>query len=180
MRGFSCCPGIVFRALSYWFLAFPCAVLAQTDSNLETIKVTAQKREQSIQDVPVAVTAWSGDKLVEYGVTDVFDLQQTAPGLVADNSQDLTTANFSIRGIGTSGQNFGLEPSVGLYVDGVYRSRQGAIVNELVDIERVEVLRGPQGTLFGRNSSAGAICSPRAGDIICCLFSLRALAWMKR
>ena len=140
-----------------WFLAFPCAVLAQTDSNLETIKVTAQKREQSIQDVPVAVTAWSGDKLVEYGVTDVFDLQQTAPGLVADNSQDLTTANFSIRGIGTSGQNFGLEPSVGLYVDGVYRSRQGAIVNELVDIERVEVLRGPQGTLFGRNSSAGAI-----------------------
>ena len=132
-------------------------VFAQDDFYLEEITVTAQKREQSMQDVPVAVTAWSGDKLIDYGVTDVFDLQQTAPGLVVDNSQDLTTSNFAIRGIGTSGQNFGLEPSVGLYVDGVYRSRQGALVNELVDIEQVEVLRGPQGTLFGRNSSSGAV-----------------------
>ena len=121
------------------------------------IVVTAQKREQNIQDIPLAVTALSGAHILEHGITDLFDLQETAPGLFVDQSQTATTANFSIRGIGTSSQNFGLESSVGLYIDGVFRARQSALINELVDIERVEVLRGPQGTLFGRNSSAGAV-----------------------
>ena len=89
---------------------------------LEEITVTAQKRQQNIQDIPVAVTALSGEHLVEHGITDLFDLQQTAPGLIVDQSQNATTANFSIRGVGTSSQNFGLESSVGLYVDGVYRT----------------------------------------------------------
>ena len=138
-------------------LAAPVAPLAQDEGNLEVIRVTAQKREQNIQDIPVAVTALSGEHLVQYGITDMFDLQQSAPGLIVDQSQTATTMNFSIRGVGTSSQNFGLEPSVGLYVDGVYRSRQSSLINELADVERVEVLRGPQGTLFGRNTSTGAV-----------------------
>ena len=124
---------------------------------LEEIVVVAQKREQSMQDVPVAVTAITGTQLAELGITDVFDLQQSTPGLIVDQNQTATTANFSIRGIGTSAQNFGLESSVGLYVDGVYQSRQSSMINEMVDIERVEVLRGPQGTLFGRNTPSGAV-----------------------
>lgn len=130
---------------------------AQEQDFLEEVIVTAQKRAQNIQDIPVAVTALSGDELVEHGITDMFDLQQNAPALRVGQSQTATTANFNIRGIGTSSQNFGLESSVGLYVDGVYRARQSAMINELADVERVEVLRGPQGTLFGRNSSAGAV-----------------------
>ena len=130
---------------------------AQGQGIIEEIIVTAQKREQNIQDIPVAVTALSGEQLVEHGITDMFDLQQNAPALRVGQSQTATTANFNIRGIGTSSQNFGLESSVGLYVDGVYRARQSALINELADVERVEVLRGPQGTLFGRNSSAGAV-----------------------
>ena len=139
------------------FAAAPAAVTGQEESRLVELVVTAQKREQSLQDIPVAVTAVAGEQLVEYGITDVFDLQQNVPSLLSDRSQVSTTANFSIRGIGTSAQNFGLEPSVGLYVDGVYRAQPSSIINELVDIERVEVVRGPQGTLFGRNTSAGAI-----------------------
>jgi len=124
---------------------------------LEEVIVTAQKREQSLQDVPVAVTAFTGKMLQDSGIRDVFDLQVTAPGLVVDANQSATTSNFAIRGLGTGSQNFGLESSVGLYVDGVYRARQSAAINDLVDIESVEVLRGPQGTLFGRNTPAGAI-----------------------
>ena len=138
-------------------LIAPAAPFAQEQAYLEEIIVTAQKREQNIQDIPVAVTALSGAHLVEHGITDMFDLQQTAPGLIVDQSQTATTANFSIRGVGTSSQNFGLESSVGLYVDGIYRARQSSMINELVDVERVEVLRGPQGTLFGRNASTGAV-----------------------
>ncbi len=138
-------------------LTGPVVLEAQEQGYLEEIIVTAQKREQSIQDVSVAVTAISGAGLVEHGITDMFDLQEIAPGLRVDQSQSASTANFSIRGVGTSAQNFGLESSVGLYVDNVYRSRQSSMINELVDIERVEVLRGPQGTLFGRNTPSGAV-----------------------
>ncbi len=143
--------------IAVFSLVLPFGTLAQIQGLLEEIIVTAQKREQNIQDIPVAVTALSGEQLVEYRITDMFDLQHSAPALRVGQSQTATTANFNIRGIGTSSQNFGLEPSVGLYVDGVYRARQSSLINELADVERVEVLRGPQGTLFGRNSSAGAV-----------------------
>ena len=124
---------------------------------LEEIIVTAQKREQSLQTVPVAVSAFTGEAIVEVGATDMFDLQSNVPGLVVSQNQNSTTSNFNIRGVGTSSQNFGLESSVGLYVDGVYRSRQSAMINELVDLEAIEVLRGPQGTLFGKNTPSGAV-----------------------
>jgi len=133
---------------------------AQEDASqgfIEEIIVLAQKREQNVQDVPVAVSAISGNYINESGIKDMFDLQQNAPGLIVGQSQNATTSNFSIRGIATSSNNFGLESSVGLYVDGVYRSRQSSMINNLVDIEMVEVLRGPQGTLFGKNTPQGAI-----------------------
>ncbi|WP_076001107.1 TonB-dependent receptor [Pseudohalioglobus lutimaris] len=124
---------------------------------LEEVVVTAQKREQNLQDVPVAVSAFNQAMLEQSGVKDMFDLQTNAPSLVVTQSQTSTTTTFSIRGIFTSSQNFGLEPSVGLYVDGVYRARQGSMINNMVDVASVEILRGPQGTLFGRNTPAGAV-----------------------
>lgn len=127
------------------------------DSALEHITVQAQKTAQNLQEVPVAVTALSGDDLIETVVKDVFDLQNYVPAFGAFQNQSVTNSGFSIRGIGTSSQNFGFESSVGLYVDGVYRSRQNALINDLVDIAAIEVLRGPQGTLFGKNTAAGAM-----------------------
>ncbi len=124
---------------------------------LEEVIVTAQKREQNLQDVPIAVSAFGGEMLAESGVKDMLDLQSNAPSLIVTTNQTSTATTFGIRGVFTSSQNFGLEPSVGLYVDGVYRARQGSMINNLVDVANVEVLRGPQGTLFGRNTPAGAI-----------------------
>ena len=138
-------------------LVFSTSANAQDDSIFEEIVVTAQKRQQNIMDVPIAVSAVTGKQMEEASIKDIFDLQQNVPGLIAGQSQTATTSNFTIRGVGSTANNFGVESAVGLYVDGVYRSRQSAIINELVDIERVEVLRGPQGTLFGKNTPAGAI-----------------------
>ncbi|HEY7776574.1 MAG TPA: TonB-dependent receptor plug domain-containing protein, partial [Kineobactrum sp.] len=139
-----------------------CAALAGGSLNagaqvLEEVIVTAQKREQSLQDVPIAVTAFTNEMLQKTGVRDMFELANNDPALIVGKTQTSTTSSFSIRGVFTSGQNFGLESSVGLYVDGVYRARQSSMINNLVDIASVEVLRGPQGTLFGRNTPSGAV-----------------------
>ncbi|NMP31603.1 TonB-dependent receptor [Thalassotalea sp. M1531] len=131
--------------------------LKDGESNLEHITVVAQKRVQNLQEVPVAVSAISGDQMSEAVIKDMYDLQSNVPALGAFQSQSATNSSFSIRGVGTSSQNFGLESSVGLYVDGVYRARQNSMINNLVDVEAVEVLRGPQGTLFGKNTPSGAI-----------------------
>lgn len=140
----------------------------QAGTFLEEIIVVATKRPELLQDIPVAVTAITGDALEKSGVEDVYELQEQAPGLTVSRSQNSTTASFAIRGIGTSSQNFGLESSVGLYIDGVYRARQSSVINNLVDIEAVEILRGPQGTLFGKNTPSGAInmrtVSPAGAD----------------
>ncbi len=124
---------------------------------LERVEVTAQKRTQDLQDVPVALTVVSGTDIAESVSLDIYDLQGYVPAFQAFQSQSATNSSFSVRGIGTSSQNFGFESSVGLYVDGVYRSRQNAVINDLVDIDAVEILRGPQGTLFGKNTPAGAV-----------------------
>lgn len=135
---------------------------AQDDSDdegfLEEIIVVSKVRgEQNVMDVPVAITAVTGAQIEASGIKDMFDMQQNVPGLIVGHSQTATTSNFAVRGIGSTSNNFGVESSVGLYVDGVYRSRQSSMINELVDVEAVEVLRGPQGTLFGKNTAAGAI-----------------------
>jgi len=139
-------------------LAFSSTVSAQDDEAIfEEIVVTVQRREQNIMDVPVAVSAVTGAQIQEAGIKDMFDLQQNVPNLIVGQSQTSTSTNFSIRGIGSTSNNFGVESSVGLYVDGVYRSRQSSLINDLADIETVEVARGPQGTLFGKNTPSGAI-----------------------
>lgn len=127
------------------------------NSAFEEIVVTAQKREQNLMDVPVAVSVVTGEQLVRDGIKDMGDLQQYVPNLIVSGSQTATTSTFSIRGISSTSNNFGVESSVGLYVDGVYRSRQSSMINDLIDVEAVEVLRGPQGTLFGKNTPAGAV-----------------------
>lgn len=127
------------------------------ESGLETIVVTAQKRAQNLQEVPVSVSAFTGEEMTEAVIKDMYDLTSNVPAMAAFQSQSATNSSFSIRGVGTSSQNFGLESSVGLYVDGVYRARQNSMINNLVDVEAVEVLRGPQGTLFGKNTPSGAV-----------------------
>jgi outer membrane receptor protein involved in Fe transport len=121
------------------------------------IVVTAQGRRQVLQDVPLAVSAVSGETLQNSGATDIRQLNQLAPSLLVSSTGTEANAAPRIRGIGTVGDNPGLESSVAVFIDGVYRSRAGVGMNELGEIERVEVLRGPQGTLFGRNASAGLI-----------------------
>lgn len=139
-------------------LSFSSTVVAQEETPIfEEIVVTVQRREQSIMDVPVAVSAISGEQIQAAGIKDMFDLQQNVVGLIVGQSQTSTSTNFSIRGVGSTANNFGVESSVGMYVDGVYRSRQSSLVNDLADIETVEIARGPQGTLFGKNTASGAI-----------------------
>lgn len=133
------------------------AIAQEKKEVFEEIVVLATRRAENILDVPVAVSSLSGTQIQEAGIKDVWDLQQNVPGLLVGRSQTTTTSNFNIRGIGSTSNNFGVESSVGLYVDGVYRSRQSSMINDLIDVEAVEVLRGPQGTLFGKNTAAGAI-----------------------
>jgi outer membrane receptor protein involved in Fe transport len=124
---------------------------------LTEIIVTAQKRAQNIQDVPISVIAFSAEQLKDAGVTDIKNLQNLTPGLTVTSttSEDVTTAR--IRGIGTVGDNPGLESSVGVVIDGVYRPRNGVGFGNLGEIEQIQVLEGPQGELFGKNNDAGVI-----------------------
>lgn len=137
---------------------FASAAIAQ-ETYLEEIIVVGTKAIEGtdVQEAPYAISALTDGYLEAAGIKDVFDMQQNVPSLIVGQSQTATTSNFSIRGIGTSSNNFGLESSVGLYVDGVYRSRQSSMINDLVDIDTVEIFRGPQGTLFGKNTPQGAI-----------------------
>jgi outer membrane receptor protein involved in Fe transport len=121
------------------------------------IVVTAQGRTQVLQDVPIAVSAVSAESLQNSGANDIRQLNQLAPSLLVSSTGSEANGSARIRGIGTVGDNPGLESSVAVFIDGVYRSRTGVGLNELGEIERVEVLRGPQGTLFGRNASAGLL-----------------------
>ncbi|MCR2832528.1 TonB-dependent receptor [Parerythrobacter lacustris] len=121
------------------------------------IIVTAQGREQSLADVPVAISAVSGETLQNSGASDIRQLNQVAPSLLVSSTGSEANGSARIRGIGTVGDNPGLESSVPVFIDGVYRSRSGIGLNELGPIDRVEVQRGPQGTLGGRNSSAGLL-----------------------
>ncbi len=128
----------------------------QLDDN-PVIVVTAQGRTQALTDVPVAVNVVSGDELKKSGASDIRELNQVAPSLLVSSTGNEANGSARIRGIGTVGDNPGLESSVAVFVDGVYRSRSGNALSELGPIDRIEVLRGPQGTLGGRNSSAGLI-----------------------
>ncbi|TDI62071.1 MAG: TonB-dependent receptor [Alphaproteobacteria bacterium] len=133
------------------------AITTPAQAQIDELVVTAQKRAESLQDVPIAVSAFESDFLQDIGFEDIFDLENYTPGLYFTQSQSATQTTIILRGIGTSGNNAGFEPSVGIFIDGVYRSRTGAGIFDMPDLERVEVLRGPQSTLFGRNTIAGTI-----------------------
>ncbi len=125
--------------------------------NVDTIIVTAQKRVQNLQDVPIVITAINRQLLQDAGVKDIKDLSLLTPGLLVTSTTSESSTTARIRGIGTVGDNAGLESSVGVVIDGVYRPRNGVGFGDLGDVDRIEVLKGPQGTLFGKSTSAGVI-----------------------
>lgn len=177
MRDLSAARGASFRSAlllgaAGLALALPAAAFAQgeeeaqpatdnPDQNKQAtgneIIVTALKREQTLQDTPVAVTVATADQIERNQIRDLKDIQTIVPSLRVTQLQASTETNFIIRGFGNGANNAGIEPSVAVFVDGVYRSRTASRINDLPDIERVEILRGPQSTLFGKNASAGVI-----------------------
>ena len=136
----------------------PLAAQAQDGERaaLEEIVVTAQRREQALQDVPIALQVVNNELLDDIAAEDMGDLNGFVPGLQV-SSDSPTQPRYAIRGIQTDDFGVGTEPAVGVYVDGIYTARSGASLLAFNDIERIEVLKGPQGTLFGRNSAAGAV-----------------------
>jgi iron complex outermembrane receptor protein len=139
-------------------VAAPGIAAAQADdaSGIEEIVVTAQRRTQSLQDVPIAMQVVDSNLVKDVAAEDLGDLNGFVPGLVV-SSDSPTQPRYQIRGIQTGDFGVGTDPAVGVYVDGIYAARSGASLLAFNDIERIEVLKGPQGTLFGRNSAAGAI-----------------------
>jgi iron complex outermembrane receptor protein len=122
------------------------------------IIVTATRRAQDVQDIPLAVTAISPQQLESQRVVNIQQISALAPSFTASQAQLASgSVVLRVRGIGTTSNNIGFESAVGIFIDGAYQSRPGVALSEFVDVERVEVLRGPQGTLFGRNTSAGAL-----------------------
>lgn len=121
------------------------------------IIVTASKREQTLQETPIAVSVTTAETIENSQVRDLLDIQTLVPSLRVNQLQSSANTNFIIRGFGNGANNAGIEPSVGVFIDGVYRSRSAAQIGDLPNLQRVEVLRGPQSTLFGKNASAGII-----------------------
>jgi len=130
---------------------------ASDEVDEDVIIVTATKREQTLQEVPVAVSVTSAAAIERAQVRDLKDLQTLVPTLRVSQLQSSANTNFIIRGFGNGANNPGIEGSVGVFIDGVYRSRSASAISDLPNLQRVEVLRGPQSTLFGKNASAGVI-----------------------
>ena len=143
--------------LALFFAIYASSPLAQQTNALEEIVVTATKRAQSLQDVPIAVNAFSAETIEVAGINNAGDLAILTPALNINVNTNPFAARMIIRGVGTAQTDPALEPSVGLFIDGIYLGRTGLGMSDLTDIERIEVLQGPQGTLYGKNTNAGAI-----------------------
>ncbi|ROH93720.1 TonB-dependent receptor [Stagnimonas aquatica] len=125
---------------------------------LEEVVVTAQRREASVQATPISMEAFSSDKLAQRGIASVEDLSGNVPSMVIEpHPLSSTTLRISIRGVGVTDAQVTQDPAVGIYLDGVYLARSAGLALDLADLERIEVLRGPQGTLYGRNTTGGAV-----------------------
>ncbi|MFZ4121182.1 MAG: TonB-dependent receptor [Caulobacterales bacterium] len=155
----------LFTGVSMAAMSLVSPALAQDDpGNDDEIVVTATGRAAVLQEVPIAVTALNAAQLENAGVQDIRDVAVLTPSyrfFTGQSNSAGTTA--SIRGVGTGGDNPGFESAVGFFIDGVYRNRSGVALTELPEVQRIEVLRGPQGTLFGRNTTSGAISVVTAG-----------------
>ena len=122
----------------------------------DVIVVTAQKRSEDVQDVPISIVALGSEKLAQANILNVQDLPRLATNFTATRSGQIAGLRLAVRGIGAPG-NTATEPSVAAFVDGIYVPRPGSVIGSFLDIDGVEILRGPQGTLFGRNASVGAL-----------------------
>ena len=152
---------VICRAAVAAALAGPLAALAQETAapeivGLDEVIVTAQKRQQSLQDVPLSVSAFSGEMLKESRMADIRGIVDFTPGFSGKTEDGFTDA-LAMRGIATNDFGIGGDPSVAMFVDGVWSGRTGGVMTAMYDVERAEVVKGPQGTLFGRNSIAGAV-----------------------
>jgi len=161
-----------FGVIALCTLALSATVSAQPANGpgaaaLEEIIVTANRREQNLQEVAVSVAAFTEEFFKESGTTNLKQLEQYTPSLKITPTTDSRSTSIRIRGIGSIGTNAGIDPSVGLFIDGIYQGRAGMSIADLMDVERVEVLRGPQGALYGKNTAAGAlnIISRRPGEL---------------
>src|SRR3954452_6965288 len=147
-------------ALSVPFVVFGTNAAAQ-EVQLQEVVVTAQRRSENIQNVPIAVTAFSAEALASRNLTDVNSLGNLTPGVNLDAGApfpgDTSVLSASIRGIGQDDFAFNLDPGVGVYLDGVFLARTIGANQNLLDVDRIEILKGPQGTLFGRTTIGGAI-----------------------
>ena len=124
---------------------------------LEEVIVTANRREQSLQEVAISVQAFTDQFFKDSGTRNLKQLEQYTPSLKITPVTDSRSTSIRIRGIGSVGTNAGIDPSVGVFIDGVYQGRAGMSISDFMDIQRVEVLRGPQGSLYGKNTAAGAL-----------------------
>ncbi len=155
--------GVSLAVVAGWLPITGQCAEQDASSEVQEVIVTATKRPERLIDVPIAVTAVGGDQLKASGVRDLRDLIALAPSLNAQTPGGDSDSSLRIRGIGTISTNAGLESSVGIIIDGVVRARVGTALTELGDVERIEVLRGPQGTLYGANTSAGLVNIVTAG-----------------
>ena len=129
---------------------------ARADDDIQSVVVTAQSRRQLAQDVPIAMQVVTQKDIANVGAKDLGDLNGYLPGLVVDNTEP-TQPSFGIRGVQPADFGIATDAPVGIYVDGVYTGKTGGALMNFIDVQRIEVVKGPQGTLFGRNSAAGAI-----------------------
>ena len=137
-------------------ILFLFSVMGSALAQIEEVVVTAQKRVEDIQDVPISITAISGNMIEDSGIDTLQDLGQYVPNLTLSKSSQVANNRIIMRGVGSVGNN-AIDPSVAVFIDGIYYPRTASVVGSLNDLEMVEVLRGPQGTLFGRNASMGAL-----------------------